>query len=308
MFPPKHKQNPLAHQDSVNDLGPEVVEERTLFLDTWLRTITAALQFRESVLVGFLLPEYVAHRWLSGDIGTADVQELRTPPRQMLLLDSVESAMAIRKGAADPTSTCDARSPKSHAEGCAAEELASCRPVYSHVLHQLASSMAALSRSRLWKCPSDASVMAALSTESDRHFPFPDQTVRFVHCICSHTALKTSTVLAAAVYLDRLSHSMHSLLVGDGISWELALLAVLVLAAKNFESDSPIYASDFVGAANKWPALSRVRPHIINVAERRVLRYLDYRTVVSRDEFMRYTCRGQSEQNACDAIAVSAAA
>ena len=87
---------------------------------------------------------------------------------------------------------------------------------------------------------------------------------------------------------------MGELLHSDG--WQLTTLVLLIISAKQWDSDYPISTSDVCsqnwalgGSAtatqHKGPVFCARR---VNDTERRVLKMLDYCTVVSQAEFARY--------------------
>jgi len=242
----------------------------------------------------------------AGDIDLSDLQESR--------MARAESAPARLESTLDGIGSCDATEALEpldlaghHAEGGLVWETAMAlfRPGYRDVIYRLSNSMTAAARRQ--QQLEQVAVRAALCTDTaSRRLPGAEETIRFADYICSRTILKTCTVLAASIYLDRIADAMRSLVVVDGISWELVLLALLIVSAKQWESDAPIYTADFIDAARKWPSLTGLRPQLINVAERRVLRCLDYRTMVSRHELVSH-CWGEEFGNR-NRVEVSASA
>ena len=83
---------------------------------------------------------------------------------------------------------------------------------------------------------------------------------------------------------------MHDIVVRRAVPWELLLLAVIVVAAKQWESDAPIWSADFVFAAKHWPRVAKLPTGAMNEAEWLVLSRLDFRTLVSRRELQESCC------------------
>ena len=83
------------------------------------------------------------------------------------------------------------------------------------------------------------------------------------------------------------SSLLHPLLRTDG--WETTLLALLILSAKQWDSDYPTSTVDVCSTLGRLPATS-ARPmpltaKRVNATERALLAMLDYHTVISPSEF-----------------------
>jgi hypothetical protein len=270
------KRSLVANQDSVIDMGPEVIEERARALDRWMREITNLLQCRDLNLLCFLLPGYLARRLHAGDVDLGDLREARTGRAS-----SAPARLETKTECPSIGSVPDLLEPlellsDSEEEERYATEL--CRPAYSKVIRRLADAVTT--------CPRLVAEPVAECLLS--RLPVEDEAMRFVDCICSQTILKTCTVLAASIYAERKAGAICSMIVRDGIMWELVLLSLLVISAKQWESDAPIYTGDFLDAALSWPSLGAadVQSQVMSAAELSVLRSLDYKTMVSRNEFV----------------------
>lgn len=115
----------------------------------------------------------------------------------------------------------------------------------------------------------------------------------FVHDVCGRAFFKPASMICAVVYLDRLTKTMlRTLFLVEG--WHLTLITMLIISAKQWDSDYPTSTVDV--CSQIWPtkniASSPGREGLharrVNSTERRVLRMLDYCTVVSQAEFARY--------------------
>ncbi|KAL1496132.1 hypothetical protein AB1Y20_014753 [Prymnesium parvum] len=253
-FPPKQIFRPSHH--------PDVIQERVRALDAWLSAIINVFQFIEVHAVIFLgLPFYLAVRVITGDSGADDFTESRSPN------DSPDGIMELNLSAGH-------RSPDTARLSMLEDQLprSLTRPGYWEVTRFLAKAMCWHMRLALLVDPCFAEVS------------------RFVHAICGRAFFKPSSIICAVVYLDRLPPpQLRTLLLVDG--WQLTLMTLLIISAKQWDSDYPISTADV--CSQNWGAAGAGAPYQftaqrVNSAERRILSMLDYCTVVSQTEYARY--------------------
>jgi len=241
---------------------PEVVQERVRALDAWLRATIDIFQFVDVKAVVFLgLPFYLAVRVITGDCSADDFNESRSPDR------SPEGVMELNLNQGMQCSPEQARI--SLLEDQLHQSVM--RPGYWEASHLLA-------KATCWH------LRVTLLVE-----PCFAEISRFVHAVCGRAFFKPSSIICAVVYLDRLPRSMlRTLLLVDG--WQLSLLTLLIISAKQWDSDYPISTADV--CSQNWDS-SGSRKEVfcarrVNDTERRILKMLDYCTVVSQTEFARY--------------------
>lgn len=232
-------------------------------LDAWLSATIEAFQFIEVRAVVFLgLPFYLAVRVITGDSAADDFTESRSP------YHSPEGVMELNLSVGH-------RSPDTARLSILEDQLPQSlsRPGYWEVTRFLAKAM-------FWH------MRVALLVE----LCFSDVS-RFVHTICGRAFFKPASIICAVIYLDRLSHSsLRKLLLFDG--WELTLLTLLIISAKQWDSDYPISTADVCsqdwGLGGTSHQLPRFTSQRVNATERLVLRMLDYSTVVRQADYARY--------------------
>ena len=253
---------------------PEVVVERVRMLGLWLTAITEKLQYVSPELISFLnVPMYCAVRMLAGDLSPADLIEPCSPDTVM----ASESDAKQVHGLNWPKSSVVPASPQTDHQS----------------LHTLAKEMRnSIERPGFHECAMllgraicQHSIEAGISCPPgvyDAH--------RLVRAVCFRALFKPWSLIAAAVYLDRIRPSMRrALLHGEG--WALTSLVVLLIAAKVYDSDYPISNADVCAPGLLPPCKPHAGPPSIqrvNDCERRVLSMLDYCTFVSQAEFARY--------------------
>lgn len=259
-------------QDSVVDMGASVMEERTTALDRWLRALVELMQLSDPVLLAFIVPEYVAVRIHAGDVDAADLLDARKA-----------RPLPAEEAVAGPPPSLGSRA---HARLAAhPSSIAFLRPSYAGAVSRMSH---AFSRAALEAIA--VSQKEGRGAAANGSFPPREEAALFIDSICSRTLLKTCTMAAAAIYIDRIALSVHDIVVRRAVPWELLLLAVIVVAAKQWESDAPIWSADFVFAAKHWPRVAKLPTGTMNEAEWLVLSRLDFRTLVSRRELQESCC------------------
>jgi hypothetical protein len=244
---------------------PDVVQARVRALDAWLRAAIDVFQFVEIKAVVFLgLPFYLAVRVITGDCSADDFCESRSPDRSPEGVMQLNLCQRSQQGSPDTARI-------SLLEDQLQQSVT--RPGYWEATHLLA-------KATCWH------LRVTLLVE-----PCFDEISRFVHAVCGRAFFKPCSIICTVVYLDRLPRfSLRSLLLVEG--WQLILLTLLIISAKQWDSDYPISTadvcaqsfSDLSGSA-RAPAFCARR---VNEAERLLLKLLDYSTVISQPEFARY--------------------
>ena len=238
---------------------PYVVQERVRALDAWLRATMDIFQFVDVKAVVFLgLPFYLAVRVITGDVSAEEFCESRSPDRSPEGIMELNLSQGTHQGSPDPARISLLSSVT--------------RPGYWEASYLLA-------KATCWH------LRVTLLVE-----PCFAEICRFVHAVCGRAFFKPSSIICTVVYLDRLPRSMlRTLLLVDG--WQLILLTLLIISAKQWDSDYPISTADVcsqnwdLSGSGRIPSFCARR---VNDTERRVLKMLDYCTVVSQPEFARY--------------------
>jgi hypothetical protein len=231
---------------------PAVVTRRTVGLNRWLQGVCAAIQYVDDELLRFLeIPLYLALRVMSGDFDDQEYAQHRAAAcafpsgpgcaRNLLSPDSVLSSGWLVEAVDSPGSpqaqVADLTDHASLARRDSLLKASALRPGYEEALRLVARAIGAHARAAALPSP-----------------PSATEATRWTNTVCQRGLFKSPSLVCCAVYMRRLEASaeFHALLLSQG--WRLTLLALLLISAKQWDSDYPTSTADLCAPNTLPPA------------------------------------------------------